>query len=190
MPHPMTQLAATLAAIDAANDLDPDRSEGTPAARLYGERMTAELDRLFPDAPNTLRISARGQHIERWTSPRSAYPEGKEGYLTWRRDLAAFHARRLGEIMAANGYDADAIDQVGRMVRKEGIKRDDLVQALEDVICFTFLRWYFKPFAEGRDPSALLKIVEKTARKMSAAARQRALKEFALPDPFAAAFRA
>ncbi|MCX8508124.1 MAG: DUF4202 domain-containing protein [Rhodobacteraceae bacterium] len=184
-----TRLAATLAAIDAANDADPDRSEGAPAARLYGERMAAELARLFPDAAEVLQIAARGQHIERWTSPRNSYPEGKEGYLAWRRDLAVFHARRLAEIMTARGYEAEAIAQVGRMVRKEGIKRDDLVQSLEDVICFTFLRWYFRPFAAGRDPATLLKIVEKTARKMSAPARARALVDFALPAPFAAVFR-
>ncbi|MCY1128602.1 DUF4202 domain-containing protein [Frigidibacter sp. RF13] len=183
------RLAATLAAIDAANAADPDRSEGAPAALLYGQRMTDELDRLFPSASDILRIAARGQHIERWTSPRSVYPEGKEGYLNWRRDLGAFHARRVGEIMAAHGYGADQVERVGQMIRKEGIKRDADVQALEDVICFTFLRWYFKPFAEGRDPDALLKIVEKTARKMSSEARARALTEFALPEPFAAAFR-
>ncbi|MDW4548693.1 DUF4202 domain-containing protein [Defluviimonas sp. D31] len=186
----MTRLARTLAAIDAANDADPDRSEGAPAARLYGERMTAELDRLFPDASDELRIAARGQHIERWTSPRASYPEGREGYLTWRRDLAAFHATRVGEIMAEAGYDAAAIARVGTMLRKEGIKRDAEVQALEDVICFTFLRWYFAPFAGGRDADELERIVAKTARKMSAEARARALAEFDLPEPFAAAFRA
>ncbi|WP_347310175.1 DUF4202 domain-containing protein [Defluviimonas sp. SAOS-178_SWC] len=185
----MTRLARTLAAIDAANGADPDRSEGTPAARLYGERMTAELERLFPDASEDLRIAARGQHIERWTSPRSAYPEGREGYLAWRRDLAAFHAGRVGEIMSAEGYGNDAVERVGQMIRKEGIKRDPEVQALEDVICFTFLRWYFQPFAEGRDAGGLERIVAKTARKMSAEARARALKEFDLPAPFAAAFR-
>lgn len=185
----MTRLADTLAAIDAANDADPDRSEGVPAARLYGERMTAELDRLVPEASDTLRIAARGQHIERWTSPRGSYPEGKQGYLAWRRDLAAFHATRVGAIMATHGYDQGAIAEVGRMIRKDGIKRDPLVQTLEDVICFTFLRWYFHPFAEGRDPEGLLKIVEKTARKMSEMARRRALTEFDLPDQFAAFFR-
>ncbi|MGC1429237.1 MAG: DUF4202 domain-containing protein [Albidovulum sp.] len=185
----MPSLTRTLAAIDAANDADPDRREGGPAARLYGERMTAELEQLFPDATDALRIAARGQHIERWTSPRAAYPEGREGYLTWRRDLAAFHARRVGELMAAEGYGAETIDEVGRMIRKEGIKRNAEVQALEDVICFTFLRWYFHPFAEGRDPEGMLKIVGKTARKMSARARARALSEFDLPDPYAALFR-
>ena len=28
---------------------------------------------------------------------------GREGYLTWRRDLSGFHARRLAEIMTAQG---------------------------------------------------------------------------------------
>jgi Domain of unknown function (DUF4202) len=186
----MPNLAATLAAIDAANDADPDRHEGRPAARLYSERMTEELGRLHPDASDELRIAARGQHIERWTSPRAAYAEGKEGYLAWRRDLALFHADRVGGIMAAHGYGPDSIARVGRMIRKEGLKRDPEVQALEDVICFTFLRWYFQPFAAGRDPGELLKIVQKTARKMSESARARALSEFPLPEPFAAAFRA
>ncbi|MDI3335774.1 DUF4202 domain-containing protein [Defluviimonas aestuarii] len=185
----MSCLATTLAAIDAANSADPDISEGAPAARLYGERMTAELERLFPGASEELRIAVRGQHIERWTSPRADYPEGREGYLTWRRELAAYHARRVGEIMAEAGYDADSTARVGTMLRKEGIKRDPEVQALEDVICFTFLRWYFQPFAEGRDAASLEKIVAKTARKMSAEARAKALKEFNLPEPFAASFR-
>ena len=185
----MPRLAQTLAAIDAANAADPDRAEGRPAAQLYGERMTAELERLFPAASDELRIAARGQHIERWTSPRSSYPEGKEGYLTWRRELATFHATRVGGIMRAHGYGDASIAQVGAMLRKEGLKRDALVQALEDVICFTFLRWYFDPFAKGRDPEALLKIVEKTARKMSDSARARILAEFDLPEPLAASFR-
>jgi len=184
----MTRLATALAAIDAANAADPDQGEGEPAARLYGQRMSAELERLYPDASETLRIAARGQHIERWTSPRAAYPEGRDGYLAWRRDLAAFHATRVGAIMAAAGYDAEAVARAGVLLRKEGIKRDAEVQALEDVACFVFLRWYFQPFAEGRDPDDLRRIVERTARKMSAAARARVRAEFALPETLAAAF--
>ena len=91
--------------------------------------------------------------------------------------------------MLANGYGDASVAQVGSMIRKEGLKRDPQVQALEDVICFTFLRWYFHPFAAGRDPEALLKIVQKTARKMSDTARARVLAEFDLPEPLAASFR-
>jgi hypothetical protein len=186
----MTPFDQVIAAIDAANAADPDRAEGEPAALLYGRRMAAELDRLFPGASEALRIAARGQHIERWTSPRASYPEGRTGYLAWRRDLGAFHARRVGEIMAAAGYGPEEIGKVGGMLRKEGLKRDPEVQALEDVICFTFLRWYFKPFAEGRDAAETLRIVEKTARKMSPEGRARVLAEFALPPDFTAAFAA
>lgn len=183
------RVVKALAAIDAANDLDPTLEDGAPAARLYGERMTAELERLFPDASEGLQIAARGQHIERWLLPRKDFPEGRQGYLEWRREQGRRHAARVGAIMTEAGYSEDEVAQVEKMLRKEGIKRDAEVQALEDVICFTFLRHYFAPFAPSQEPEALLKIVEKTARKMSAEGRARALAEFALPEPFAAAFR-
>ncbi len=184
----MNRLQRVLEAIDSANAGDPDRSEGAPAALLYGQRMSAELERLFPQASDVLRIAARGQHIERWTLARRDYPEGREGYLAWRRDLARHHAARVGEIMAAEGYSDEEIAQVGRMLRKEGIKRDAQVQALEDVICFTFLKWYFTPFSETQEPDKLERIVARTARKMSPAARARVLEEFALPQNLARAF--
>ncbi|MGC1486505.1 MAG: DUF4202 family protein, partial [Albidovulum sp.] len=106
-----------------------------------------------------------------------------------RRDLAAFHATRVGQIMADQGYHAAEVEQVGKMLRKEGIKRDAEVQALEDVICFTFLRWYFQPFASARTPESLLKVVQKTAKKMSAEGRARVLREFDLPEDLAESFR-
>ncbi len=185
----MNDLDAAIAAIDTANAKDPNQTGGTPDALLYGQRMSAELARLFPGADDRLQIAARGQHIERWTLRRQDYPEGRAGYLTWRRDLAAHHARRVGDIMQAAGYGADDIQAVGRMLRKEGIKRDTQVQALEDVICFTFLKWYFQPFAQTQSPEKLTRIVQKTARKMSEAGRARVLEEFDLPAEFAEAFR-
>lgn len=183
-------LTRALDLIDAANSADPSLEEGRPAALVYGQRMTAELDRLFPEAPDVLRIAARGQHVERWLLPRTDFAEGREGYLAWRREQGRRHGVRVAGIMAAAGYDAAAQDRVQVLLRKEGIKRDADVQALEDVICFVFVRWYFAPFAAKHDPEAILKIVEKTARKMSDAGRARVLAEFALPEPLAAAFRA
>ena len=177
------RLQQALAAIDAANAADPKGE-----ALVYGKRMSAELVRLFPAASDVLQIAARGQHVERWLLPRADYPEGKDGYHAWRHEQGRRHGLRVAGIMAEAGYDAEACERVGVLLRKEGIKRDAEVQALEDVICFTFLRWYFSPFAEGREPGALLAIVEKTARKMSDEGRARALAEFALPEPFAAAF--
>jgi len=186
----VSRLYAAIAAIDAANAGDPDHSEGQPAALLYGQRMSEELARLFPDASEPLQIAARGQHIERWILKRQDFPEGRAGYLTWRAELARHHAARVGRIMVRAGYDAADAERAGRMIRKEGIKRDAEVQALEDVICFTFLKWYFAPFAPTQDPVKLDRIVARTARKMSAEGRARALQEFDLPKGFAAHFLA
>jgi hypothetical protein len=151
--------------------------------------MTAELGRLFPAASDVLKIAARGQHVERWLLPRADFPEGKAGYLDWRREQARRHGLRVAGMMDAAGYSPEDCARVGVLLRKESLKRDPEVQALEDVICFTFLRWYFADFAAARDPAEVLDIVTKTARKMSAEGRARVLKDFALPEAFAAAFR-
>ncbi|MCA8868631.1 MAG: DUF4202 domain-containing protein [Rhodobacteraceae bacterium] len=185
----MSRLAAVLAAIDAANSADPNIEEGCPASLLYGERMSAELDRLFPDASDLLQIAARGQHVERWKLARKDYPEGRQGYLQWRREQARRHGARLGEMMQDAGYSSTDTARVAQMLLKSGLKRDAEVQALEDVICFTFIRYYLLPFAEGRDQAELVRIVTKSALKMSPEGRARALQEFELPPAFAAAFQ-
>ena len=185
----LNRLDLAFAAIDAANAADPALENGQPAALLYGLRMSAEIPTLFPDASDILQIAARGQHIERWLLPRTDYPDGLPGYLDWRREQARRHASRVGQIMLDVGYSETDADRVGVLLRKEGIKRDADVQALEDVICFAFLRYYFADFTIGKDPDHLLKIVEKTARKMSATGRAKALVEFGLQDPFAVYFR-
>src|SRR5258705_3373408 len=112
-----TRLAEVLAAIDAANAQDPHTIEidgrRDPAELVYGRRMSETLAGVAPQASEHLAIAARGQHIERWTSPRKSYPDGRVGYLKWRRDLQDFHAKRLGAIMAAAGYGAEDIARVG-----------------------------------------------------------------------------
>lgn len=178
-----------LDAIDTVNSADPTQEDGRPAALLYGERMSAELDRLVPDASEPLQIAARGQHVERWKLARSEYPEGRAGYLTWRKAQAEHHAQVVAELMSEARYDQAEIDAARRMLRKQGIKRDDDVQALEDVICFVFLKWYFAPFATKHSDEKIQRIVEKTARKMSDKARQRVLDEFDLPEDLASAFK-
>lgn len=182
-------LEQVLNAIDAANAKDPREDEGQPEALLYGQRMSSECDRLFPNAPDTLKIAARGQHVERWVLLRADYPEGRAGYLKWRRDLAAHHAKTVSGFMSEAGFGDDDREAVEKMLRKEGIKRDENVQALEDIICFVFLKWYFAPFAAKHPDEKVQSIVEKTARKMSAEGRARVLEEFELPDHLAQAFQ-
>lgn len=174
-------LDQVFAAIDAANAKDSGRDPETrePAALLYGRRMSGRLAQFLPGAEDALAIAVRGQHIERWTIPRNAYPLDRVGYLRWRNELKDHHARRLAEIMAAAGYDANAIDRVKGIVRKERLKADPQAQALEDVACLVFLEFYAADFASKHEEAKVIDIVRKTWRKMSpqghAAAAQLAL---------------
>jgi len=175
-----TRLVATVAAIDAANALDPTRVEvggqRAPGALLYGQRMSEALARLAPAASEHLQIAARGQHIERWTSPRKSYPDGRAGYLKWRNELKAFHARRLGEIMATSGYGEDDIARVAALVRKERLKADAESQMLEDVVCVVFLEHYVDAFMAKTAEDKMPDILAKTWAKMSPLGQEHALK--------------
>src|SRR5581483_11839867 len=181
-----SRLSAVLDAIDAANARDPKSIEvdGAPAPSelIYGRRMSETLARIAPEASVHLRIAARGQHIERWTSPRTSYPEGRVGYLKWRNDLKDYHARRLGEIMTAAGFGADDIARVGSLVRKEGLKRDAETQTLEDVVCVVFLAHYIGDFSAKTDADKLAGILAKTWNKMSPRGHEHALRLALAPD--------
>jgi len=178
------RLTDVFAAIDAANALDPNtiKVDGRPqpAELAYGRRMSETLSRLAPHASEHLRIAARGQHIERWTSPRASYPAGRVGYLKWRKDLQGFHARRIGEIMMAAGYDAGDVERVGALVRKERLKSDPDAQMIEDVACVVFLEHYLDDFMQKTDQDKLAGILAKTWNKMSPFGHEHAL-ELALP---------
>jgi hypothetical protein len=180
MPEHSGRLADVIAAIDAANARDPHTVEvdgrREPAELVYGRRMSETLARIAPAASEPLTIAVRGQHIERWTSPRKASPDGRVGYLRWRKDLQEFHARRLGEIMTAAGYGADAIGRVGALIRKERLKLDTEVQMLEDVACLVFLAHYLGDFMAKTDQDKLPGILAKTWNKMSAAGHEQALR--------------
>jgi hypothetical protein len=161
-----------IAAIDNANACDPNvvqiDGRAVPAGLLYGQRMSDTLARMAPDASEQLRIAVRGQHIERWTSPRNGYPAGRAGYLKWRNDLKEFHARRLGEIMAAAGYGPHDAARVGALVRKERLRSDPEAQLLEDVVCVVFLEHYLGDFMAKTDEAKLARILAQTWDKMSA----------------------
>jgi Domain of unknown function (DUF4202) len=193
MPDRDRRCAAVIAEIDAANARDPNHIEiegrPEPAALIYGQRMSATLGRMASDASEHLRIAARGQHIERWTSPRKSYPEGRSGYLAWRNDLKEFHARRVGEIMGSAGYDPDDIARVRSLLRKERLKSDAEAQMLEDVACLVFLESYLGGFMKQADEEKLAGILTKTWKKMSPIGHEHALK-LALSAPVAAALKA
>lgn len=169
-----------IAAFDAANAKDPhterDGGQCVPKELLYARRMSARLDAFCPDAPEAVRLAARAQHICRWQVPRTDYPEGRAGYLTWRTDLAKMHAALAGEALGDAGYDDAMIARVQTLLRKRGLKTDPDVQLLEDVACLVFLAHYFHDFAKQHDEDKLIGILQKTWKKMTDKGHQAALR--------------
>ena len=177
MAHP-ERLRAALAAIDAANALDPQRielrGESRPKELAHAELATSWVEALVSMPSEALLLAARAHHLRRWESPRDAYPAGRVGYHRWRKDLQAFHARCVGEILEREGYDAATIARVKDIVRKQELGRDPEVQAFEDALCLIFLETQLRELAGRLDEDKLLGVMRKTLKKMSPAAVARA----------------
>jgi len=167
----MNRFEAAIDLIDAANAVDPLGKELT-----YSRRMTAWLDRLEPQASESLKLAARAQHIRRWEIPRDSFPRDRRGYHLWRTTLYAFHAEKAGEIVKSVGYDEPIVARVQSLLRKERIKSDPEMQTLEDVICLVFLENYFADFAPQHDEAKVIGILQKTWKKMSERGQAEALR--------------
>jgi hypothetical protein len=175
----MSRLDEALRRFDEANVEDPNTEmvDGKPLPKelIYGQRMSARLAAFAPDAPETVKLAARAQHIRRWEVPRDSYPEGRAGYLKWRTDLYKRHADIAAGIMSDVGYDDETVERVRTLLRKRGLKTDPDVQLMEDVICLVFLEHYFHDFAPKHDEEKLIPIVHKTWNKMTEQAHEAAL---------------
>ena len=172
-----------IARIDEAHAEDPAKDASGEAKELvYARRMSAWLEKLAPRASEALRLATRCQHLRRWAIARSAYPEGKIGYLRWRKEEALAHAALAGEILGQAGYDAATVKQVQSLIKKERIKHDPEAQQLEDSACLVFLEYEFSDFARKHDEAKLVDILRKSWSKMSARAREAAL-ALELPRP-------
>jgi len=156
---------------DKANTNDPhtEISGGTvyPKELLYAIRMTEKLDQFEPNAPELIQLAVRCQHICRWEIPRDSYEMNKKGYLTWRRDLGKFHAKKAASILRDVGYDDKMIDKLTFLLQKKQLKKNHETQLLEDVICLVFLEHYFENFSEKYSNEKLIDILQKTWAKMS-----------------------
>ena len=184
--QPAGRFGRAIAAIDAAHAEDPEKDAAGEARELvYARRMSAWLERLAPQASEALRLAVRCQHLRRWAIPRASYPEGKIGYLRWRKEEALAHAALAGQLLARAGYDAEAVQRVQSLIKKERIKHDAEAQALEDATCLVFLEYEFAPFAAKHPDDKVVDILRKTWPKMSPTGQREAL-GLQLPAPLRA----
>ena len=182
MPPKRSTYDKALALIDTANSEDPNQvnadGKDWPKELLYSERMTDMLQRYNADADDAMRLAIRSQHIERWKSPRNAYPMDRIGYLKWRKDLYGIQANTAAKLLVQAGYGDNVIDRVKNAVAKKNIKGNPDTQLLEDVTDLVFIEYYLLEFvAKHPDYSnqKWIEIIQKTWHKMSDKAHEFAL---------------
>jgi hypothetical protein len=174
------RLRGALAAIDAANAGDPHtifvRGQHRAKEQAHAELVSEWIAVLAPDASDALQLAGRAHHLRRWAIPRADYPDGREGYLRWRRALHDFHAEQTAAILAEHGYDAALIRRVSDLLHKRGLARGEPdAQVLEDALCLVFVETQYREIAERLPEEKLLDVTVKTLRKMSERAQQLAL---------------
>jgi hypothetical protein len=167
------RLTAAVEAIDAANAADPSsvvaRGEAQPLALAHGRLASEWITTLVPDAPDLWVIAARAHHLRRWELARESYPEGRAGYLRWRRDQKQRHARDIEAMLSPLGFTADEVAVVQALIRRDGLGRDAGAQAIEDAACLAFVETQLVDVAARLDHDHLVSVLQKTAKKMSAA---------------------
>jgi len=191
MPDSRNYFEQALALIDAANAEDPNEvtDNGTtyPKELLYSQRMSDMLARYAPDADDAMKLAVRAQHIQRWKSPRDAFPMTRQGYHKWRTELYGFHAETAAGLLAQAGYTEDVIDRVRKAVGKKEVKTNPDTQMLEDVAALVFIEHYMLDFANKHpeyDEEKWLHIIRRTWNKMTKAGQDFALSgAVSLPEP-------
>jgi hypothetical protein len=175
----MTDLDEAFAAIDAANADDPATivvgGRRRPKEQAHAEMAVDWIRRLVAEPSDALLLAARAHHVRRWEIPRSSEPEGRAGYLRWKRGLQQHHAEVAARVLGGAGVDEATIERVQALVRKERLRTDPEVQALEDALCLVFIETQFGELAAQLGDDHMVEVVAKTLRKMTDAARTAAL---------------
>ena len=171
---------AAIQRFDEENARDPNtelvQGVAHPRELLYAGRLTDWVLKLAPAASEELRLAARCQHICRWMIPRSSYPMTRAGYLKWRNDLKQFHAEKAGQILREVGYPEAMIRTVQDLNLKKHFPDDPQSRILEDALCLVFLEFQLGDLARKTAADKVVNALKKSWNKMTAAAREQALK--------------
>ena len=164
-------IATVYRAIDDVNANDPNtldwQDEAVPRSLLQGQRATIWLPRVA-DAPSVaLSIAARAHHLARWKIERSSYPEGRAGYLRWRKASKTASAELLAETLAPFDLAPELVRRATDLVQRIGLGTDPEAQAIEDVACLVFLETDYVALLQRLGATSTAEAVRKTLKKMS-----------------------
>jgi len=162
------------ALINAANSEDPNQETYNgkvwPKELLYSYHMSEMLNRFAPETDNVMQLGISAQHIQRWKSPRNAFPMDKKGYYQWRTQLYQFHADTVCALMKQVGYSDAELDRVNKAVAKKSLRTNADTQLVEDIAALVFIEHYMQAFVDKHpeyDEKKWIEIILRTWKKMS-----------------------
>ncbi len=168
-----------VAAIDAANAGDPNTlvwaGEERPKELLHSELMTGWVQRLDVGACEAQLLAARAHHLRRWALPRTDYPDGRAGYLRWRRALRRQHVAEVEMILVDLDYGPEEIEHVQELIAKSGRAPALEAQTHEDALCLVFLQTQLSALADRLGDVRTVEVLRRTIAKMSPEGLRRAI---------------
>ncbi len=170
--HSRARLKEAFRLFDAYNSQDPRtilwKDQLFPQEYAYALMLYEWVLFLQPVSSEELLLASRSQHIGRWEIPRDTYPEGREPYLKWRKDLAQHHAKVSASLMRQAGYDQEVIERVQTILLKKRIKLDPEVQIMENALCLLFLEFQYEDLRHKYldDPEKMINILYRSLLKM------------------------
>jgi len=170
----MDKLEVAFKFFDDYNRQDPRsfKCDGAayPQEYFFAIKLYEWVLKLDPKAPEELLLASRSQHIGRWEIPRESYPDGREAYLKWRKDLAGHHVEIANRLMKQAGYADKQAERVTQIILKKRIKVDADVQTMENALCLVFLQYQYEDFRKKyeAEPEKIINILRKSLLKMDA----------------------
>lgn len=175
----MNKLDIAFQQFDDYNRTDPNifswDNIAYPQEYFLAQKLYEWVLKLNHNASEELLLASRSQHIGRWEIPRESYPDGRDSYLKWRKDLSLFHADKASVMMKQAGYNDEQITRVRQIILKQKIKVDPDVQTMENALCLVFLEFQYENFHHHHPADKVVNILRKSLLKMDKHGHQFAL---------------
>lgn len=173
------RIGHVLAAFEEIGRKDPRLVviDGTTYPRQLGEAklLVHFIAQMVDPISDALFLACHCQHLGRFESPRSEFPQDNAGYKAWRTEASRRSSERSANLMKEFGFEASIIERVSKIVSKQGRATNPEVQIMEDALCLTFLILDAEDFVLRHTEEEMTRILKRTWMKMSETGHRTAL---------------
>ncbi|WP_321449636.1 DUF4202 family protein [uncultured Cohaesibacter sp.] len=146
-PLEKTSLEDIFEIIDQTNAQDPRMTapQGTaavPAELLRGFRLSLVCEEFAPSADDLVKIAARAQTLESWQFEEADGTPPQESVAVIEARKREHSAKRISQIMAANGYNEHDCGIVRDLVLGKSEDETGRAQLLEDLNGLVFIQFH------------------------------------------------